>query len=68
MTRNWSAVAAVVRQRMTALRITTVELAQNTGLSEATIRAIRAKTASPRPDTLIGSAKLSAGRGAIWRM
>lgn len=57
MTRNWSAVAAVVRQRMTALRITTVELAQNTGLSEATIRAIRAKTASPRPDTLIRLSK-----------
>ena len=57
---DWSAVAAAVRQRMTALQITTVDLARNTGLSEATIRAIRARTASPRPGTL---ARLSKGLG-----
>lgn len=55
-----SAVAAAVRQRMTALKITTTGMSQNTGLSEATIRSIRAGTASPRPDTL---ARLSKGLG-----
>lgn len=57
---DWTAVAAAVRQRMTALRITTVELARNTGVSEATIRSIRAETASPRAGTLV---RLSKGLG-----
>jgi transcriptional regulator with XRE-family HTH domain len=57
---DWPAVTAAVRQRMTALKITTVELARNTGLSEATLRSIRAGTASPRPGTL---ARLSKGLG-----
>lgn len=60
VTSDWSAVAAAVRKRMKALEITAVRLARNTGLSEATIRGIRAGTASPRPDTL---ARLSRGLG-----
>jgi transcriptional regulator with XRE-family HTH domain len=50
--RDWPAVAAAVRQRMTALQITTARLSRHAGLSEATIRSIRAGTASPRPGTL----------------
>ena len=61
VTSDWSAVAAAVRKRMAALGITTVRLARNTGLSEATIRGIRAGTASPRPGTL---ARLS--QGLAW--
>jgi transcriptional regulator with XRE-family HTH domain len=57
---GWPAVAAAVRQRMAALRITTAGLSRNTGLSEATLRNIRAGTASPRPGTLI---RLSKGLG-----
>lgn len=57
---GWPAVAAAVRQRMAALTITTVGLARNTGLSEATIRGVRAGTASPRPGTLD---RLSKGLG-----
>jgi hypothetical protein len=54
---DWPAVAAAVRQRMTALKITTVGLSQNTDLSEATIRSIRAGTASPRRGTLVRLSK-----------
>jgi hypothetical protein len=58
---GWPAVAAAVRQRMAALKITTAGLARNTGLSEATIRSIRAGTASPRPGTLV-----RLGKGLGW--
>jgi transcriptional regulator with XRE-family HTH domain len=57
---DWAAVAAAVRKRMTALKITTAGLSRDIGLSEATIRSIRAGTASPRPDTLV---RLSKGLG-----
>ena len=65
---GWPAVAAAVRKRMAALRITTVGLLRNTGLSEATLRNIRAGTASSRPNTLVRLSKGSASRMAICRM
>jgi transcriptional regulator with XRE-family HTH domain len=57
---DWLAVAAEVRQRMTARKMSTAELARRTALSPATIRGIRKGNGPSRESTL---ATLAAGLG-----
>jgi transcriptional regulator with XRE-family HTH domain len=45
--RDWEAVGAAVRERMTALQVRTAALSRRTGLSETTIRCL-ARGTSPR--------------------
>jgi transcriptional regulator with XRE-family HTH domain len=54
------AVAAEVRQRMTARKVTTAELARRTALSHTTIRSIRQGKGAHRRSTLV---TLAAGLG-----
>jgi hypothetical protein len=58
--RDWQAVAAEVRQRMTARKMTTAELSRRTALSATTIRSVRNGTGSHDGTTLVA---LAAGLG-----
>jgi transcriptional regulator with XRE-family HTH domain len=57
---DWPAVAREVRQRMTARKVTTAELARRTALSHTTIRSIRQGKGGHRRSTLV---TLAAGLG-----
>jgi len=50
---DWPAVGAEVRQRMTARKITTAELARRTALSQTTIRSVRRGARAHRGSTLV---------------